>query len=112
MKDLKGEVLYVGKSGGAGGENPQNWEARIREHIRNPAKKEWIGAVDQISVTSGLNEMEAFALEEQLIAEHKATSHNIDPGEFTKRFPQGNLSANAQSAARKPTFNFKTDIVP
>ena len=112
IKDSKGKVLYVGKSGGAGGVSPQTWEERIRAHIKDPTKKEWIGEADTISVTSELTEMEAFAAEESLINEFKAVSHNVDPGEFAKRFPQGNLAANTQSAATKPTVNFKTDIVP
>jgi hypothetical protein len=112
LKDSKGNVLYVGKSGGAGGLKPDSWEDRIRAHIKDVTKKDWIGEVDQISVTSQLTEMEAFAAEEDLISKHKVTSYNREPGEFTTRFPEGNLSANAQNAATKPTFNFQTDIVP
>jgi Uri superfamily endonuclease len=112
LKDSKGNVLYVGKSGGASGVKPDSWEDRIRKHINDSTKKEWIGEVDQISVTSGLTEMEAFAAEEDLIRKTQTTNYNRDPGEFTKRFGQANLSANSQSAAKKPTFNFRTDIVP
>ncbi len=112
MKDAYGTVLYVGKSGGAGGVAPQSWEDRVRAHIDDPTKKEWIGEVDHISVTSDLSEMEAFALEQSLISQTKATNKNISPGEFTTRFPQGDLSANAQAASRCPTFGFDTDIVP
>jgi hypothetical protein len=112
LKDAYGEVLYVGKSGGAGGQHPQNWENRVREHIKDSTKKEWIGEVDKISVTHELSEMEAFALEQHLIRQTTATNKNISPGEFTTRFPEADLSKNAESASRRPTSDFDTDIVP
>jgi hypothetical protein len=112
LRDVEGNVLYVGKSGGAGGVSPQNWLDRVRKHIVDADKKEWIGTVDSITVTSELTEMEAFGLEEGLIDVTKATNHNISKGEFTTRFPMADQAANLQSALKKPTFVFETDIVP
>lgn len=112
LKDAYGKVLYVGKSGGAGGLDPMNWENRVRAHVNDPSKKEWIGEVDRISVTCELNEMEAFALEEHLIHATSATNKNISPGEFTTRFPEADLAKNSETASRRATFNFETDIVP
>ncbi|MFI7598296.1 SpvB/TcaC N-terminal domain-containing protein [Actinoplanes sp. NPDC049681] len=111
LKDRNGKVLYVGKSGGAGGKDPGTWVDRVRAHIRDTTKRDWIGEVDQITVTSDLTEMESFAMEENLISLNKSTAHNISPGEFTTRFPGSSLADNASSAAGKPTVTFETDIV-
>jgi RHS repeat-associated protein len=112
LRGSEGEVLYVGKSGGAEGLKPSTWEDRVRAHIKDVTKKDWIGAVDTIAVASELTEMEAFAAEQDLIRRHELTSFNRDPGEFTKRFPEADLAANVKSAGTKPTFEFQTDIVP
>ena len=111
LKDRNGKVLYVGKSGGSSGQNPDTWVDRVRARIKDSTKRDWIGEVDRITVTSDLTEMEAFAHEENLINLNKTTTHNISPGEFTTRFPGASLSDNARSAGGKPTFNFETDIV-
>ena len=111
LKAADDTVLYVGKSGGAGGLAPQSWLKRISEHIKDTTKGDWIGSVDKITVTSGLNEAEAFALEEVLIEQTKHTNKNLIPGEFSKRFPQSSLSANYQSALQKTPHNFNVDIV-
>jgi hypothetical protein len=93
-RNAKGELLYVGKSGGAGGKNPMNWPDRLKnEHI----KTEWIGEASTVNVTSGLGEQEAFALEEVMIPKAK---YNKKPGEYSSRFPQGNVSANAAAASK------------
>ncbi|MEW5926790.1 MAG: SpvB/TcaC N-terminal domain-containing protein [Gemmatimonadota bacterium] len=112
LRDRKGNVLYVGKSGGAGGKTPQSWVERVRAHIKDSTKKEWIGETNRISVTAELTEQEAFALEQELIAQHRATAHNVSAGEFSIRFPQSSLADNVQSAGRMPTYHFQTDIVP
>jgi hypothetical protein len=52
VKDRNGKVLYVGKSGGAGGKEPGTWIDRVRAHIKDSSKRDWIGEVDQITVTS------------------------------------------------------------
>jgi RHS repeat-associated protein len=113
MKDPEGNVLYVGKGGGAEGVNPDTWMDRIRAHIKDPTKKEWIGMVDTITVTSDLTEMEAFAYEEDMIAQTRSTNKNLSPGEFTSRFGNkgGDLAANSASAAKKTTADFTSDIV-
>jgi hypothetical protein len=56
--------------------------------------------------------MQAFALEEDLIRRTAVTNKNISPGEFSIRFPEADLSANAQDAYRGPTVEFEIDIKP
>jgi RHS repeat-associated protein len=111
LKDSKGTVLYVGKSGGAGGKDPQNWLARVRAHIKDTSKAEWIGEVDKITVTAELSEMEAFALEEDLIHQTATTNKNISQGEFSVRFRGADRAENVRSAVKMPTFEFEVDIV-
>jgi RHS repeat-associated protein len=111
LKDSKGVVLYVGKSGGAAGLKPANWLTRVRAHIKDVTKRDWIGEVDQITVTSELTEMEAFALEEELISQTAITNKNISQGEFSVRFQGADRVDNVRSAMTKPTNTFLTDIV-
>jgi hypothetical protein len=115
LKDRNGTVLYVGKSGGAGGKNPKTWLDRVRAHIKDSTKRDWIGEVDRIDVFAELTEQEPYALEYQLTNANAATAKNIKnivtPDEYGALFPEGNLSANARSAAQKPMFSFETDIV-
>jgi hypothetical protein len=93
-RNAKGELLYVGKSGGAGGKKPMNWTDRLKgEHI----EKEWIGEARSVTVTFELGEQEALALEEVLIPEAK---YNIKPGEHSVRFPEGGTSASAATASK------------
>jgi hypothetical protein len=93
-RNAKGELLYVGKSGGAAGKAPMNWSDRLKnEHI----KTEWIGEARTVNVISELGEQEAFALEEVMIPKAR---YNKKPGEYSSRFPQGNVSANARAASK------------
>jgi hypothetical protein len=105
-RNRQGELLYVGKSGGAGGEKVGDWSGRLKQdHIR----KEWIGEAPTVTVTSELSEQEAFALEEVLIPQAK---YNIAPGEYSRRFPQGNLAGSARDASRYGTrAKFRLDAV-
>jgi hypothetical protein len=106
-----GRCLYVGKSGGAAGAKPGTWVERGWDHI---AEQPEIAEADHIRVTSALTEQEAFALEEVRIGAVRGTPGNLNrsPGEYTSRFGPDGLAANAQSAARRQTFRFETDIVP
>lgn len=107
-----GRCLYVGKAGGAGGETPGTWVDRGWAHI---ADKPAIAEADTIKVTAGLNEQEAFALEEIRIGTVRSTpgNLNVSPGEYSTRFPSGGLSDNAASAVKNgKTFVFETDISP
>jgi hypothetical protein len=98
-RNKKGELLYVGKSGGASGGIPLNWTDRLKaEHIQT----EWIGEATSVRVTSQLMEQEAFALEESLIPEAK---YNKKPGEHSQRFPQGGTSSNAAAARKHGSVN-------
>ncbi len=101
-----GDLLYVGKSGGASGEKPMNWTDRLKnEHIQ----KEWIGEARTVTVTSKLVEQEALALEEALIPTAK---YNVKLGEHSTRFPQGGTSASAATATKHGSVNrFLLDIM-
>ena len=103
-----GSCLYVGKSGGAGGEQPYTWVDRGWDHIK---KHPEITEADRIRVTAGLNEQEAFALEEVRISELNPRI-NVKPGEYTGRFGAAGLGANAQSASQHPVYVFETDMPP
>jgi hypothetical protein len=100
------ELLYVGKSGGAGGETPISWPDRLKEeHILT----EWVGEVRSVSVTSELSEQDAFALEEALIPEAK---YNKKLGEHSSRFPQGGTSAGAAVAGKHGSrARFSLDVM-
>jgi hypothetical protein len=105
-RNKAGELLYVGKSGGAGGVKTLNWPDRLKaEHIQT----EWIGEARTVTVISELGEQEAFGLEEVEIPEAK---YNRKPGEYSVRFPQGDASANA-ATARKTGFraHFSIDVM-
>jgi RHS repeat-associated protein len=116
LKDRNGKVLYVGKSGGAGGVQPATWIDRVRAHIKDATKREWIGEVDRIDVYAGLTEQEVFAYEAHLTSANRASVWNIKnisyAEEFYERFPQGNFGANIRSAEQNAVrFSFETDIV-
>jgi hypothetical protein len=105
-----GECLWVGKSGGAGGERPHSWVDRGWEHIRDrPA----IAEADRVVVRAGLTEQEAFALEQDRIAELHPRM-NVSPGEFDERSRGGaaGQAANIQSASKARAYTFHTDIHP
>jgi len=96
-RNAKGELLYVGKSGGASGKKPMNWSDRLKEeHIET----EWIGEARSVTVISELGEQEAFALEEDLIDQKPRPKYNKKPGEYSSRFPQGDRAANAKAASK------------
>jgi hypothetical protein len=105
-RNKAGELLYVGKSGGAAGRKPLSWLDRLRgEHVQ----KEWIGEARTVTVTSNLAEQEAFALEEALIPEAK---YNVRLGEHSARFPQGGTSASAVSAMKHGSvYRFPLDVM-
>jgi hypothetical protein len=83
----------------------------VRAHIKDTSKAEWIGEVDKITVTAELSEMEAFALEEDLIHQTATTNKNISQGEFSVRFRGADRAENVRSAVKMPTFEFEVDIV-
>jgi hypothetical protein len=105
-----GECLYVGKAGGAGGAKPTTWVDRGWDHIQERPE---IAEADRIVVRADLTDQEAFALEQDRIAELKPRLNKI-PGEFTKRSQQeaADFSANVQAASKHTPFTFRTDIVP
>lgn len=109
MRDAAGVVLYIGRSGGEDGLKPGNWTDRVREHIDHIDKTDWIGSVDTITVHSELTFAEAMALEEDLIREHPE-SHNKKPGDFSKKFPEGDLAGSLRSALKRPRWRFRTEI--
>jgi hypothetical protein len=99
-RDKAGTLLYVGKSGGAGGAEPGDWMDRLKTtHIQT----EWSGEAWTVTVTSELHEQEAFALEEDRIDQKPKPKYNKKPGEYSSRFPQGDRAANAQAASRHGT---------
>jgi RHS repeat-associated protein len=105
-RDIHGQLLYVGKSGGAEGVNPITWIDRLkREHINEP----WIGLAHTVTVTFGLSEQEAFALEQILIP---LTESNKKEGEHSSRFPEASTSANAASASKQTMSTFRIDVAP
>jgi RHS repeat-associated protein len=105
-RDIHGQLLYVGKSGGAEGVEPDTWIDRLKnEHINAP----WIGLVHTVTVTSGLNEQEAFALEQILIPQ---AEFNKKEGEHSSKFPEASTSANAASASKQTTSTFRIDVAP
>ena len=102
----KNELLYVGKSGGNKGLKPNSWVDRLdQSHITT----EWIGEAVRVKVTYDLTEQEALALEEVMAPLAK---YNKNPGDHSSRFPQGNTSANAQSASKKPKENIVLEFLP
>jgi len=105
-RNQAGDLLYVGKSGGAGGKKPNSWINRLQDsHI----KTEWIGEANTVTVTYGLTEQESLALEEVLIPGAK---YNKKLGEHSSRFPQGGTSANAVTASKKGSVaRFKLDVL-
>ncbi|HLG58313.1 MAG TPA: SpvB/TcaC N-terminal domain-containing protein [Vicinamibacterales bacterium] len=115
LKDRNGKVLYVGKGGGEGGKTPDNWMDRVRAHIKDSTKREWIGEVDRVDVYSDLTRQEAYALEFELTHANRSTVYNVKnrftPDEYGPLFPASELSTSARSAALKPRFTFDVDIV-
>jgi hypothetical protein len=122
--DREGRLLYVGRSGGAAEsaaargtekalEAPKratSWVDRGWRHIEDERRE--IAEADRIVVHAELSEMEASALEHDLIAERKPVL-NVKRGEFGSRLALGpNYAATVQSAQRQPTYRFKTEIVP
>lgn len=102
----KNKLLYVGKSGGNKGLKPNSWVDRLEQsHITT----EWIGEAVIVKVTYDLTEQEALALEEVMAPLAK---YNKKPGDHSSQFPQGNTSANAQSASKKPMENFVLEFLP
>ena len=99
-----GELLYIGKSGGVTG--ARSWVQRLQEDHINTA---WIGEARLVRVTHDLTEQEMWALEEVLIPKARA---NLQPGQYTRKFPQGNLSANAASALKQSQSMFVVEAAP
>jgi hypothetical protein len=115
----KGQILYVGKSGsillktqnkmvdvGVLEEGPSNWIDRLRkDHITT----QWIGQAKYVRVFYDLTEQEMWALEEVLIP----TSHNnIRGGDYLRKYPSGDLSANAASAQKGSQASFGFEAFP
>jgi hypothetical protein len=63
----------------------------------------------RLDVTYDLTEQESYALEEAL---QSGAKYNKKPGEHSSRFPQGNTSANALSASKRPTQKFYFELLP
>jgi hypothetical protein len=77
LKDAEGTVLYVGK-----GETLN----RLREHIKDKNKTQWFGEIERLEVWgTGLNNTQALALEESLIAQLEPL-HNVEKYPFRKEF--------------------------
>lgn len=111
LRDRRGRVLYIGKAGGADGMRPNNWIHRLRAHVADTTKGDWIESIDTVTVRSDLTEMEAFAEEENLIAQTKIDNTNILPGDFSTRFPGSGFAENVRSASSQPVHTFNIDIV-
>jgi uncharacterized protein DUF4157 len=109
--DREGRCLYAGKSGGRDGKDPISWVERGWQHIQKERRE--IAEADRIVVHAELTEQEAFALEQDRISELKPPL-NIKEGEFIDHSKQGaaDYAANVESASRRPTYTFHTDIVP
>jgi hypothetical protein len=111
LKTRDGRVLYVGKSGGSTAERPTNWTDRMRAHLEDQDKIEWIGETDRIEVHAELTEIEALALEEVLIRLNPE-AHNKLKDEFSTKHPQVDIAGAAKAALKRPKWNFRTDIYP
>jgi hypothetical protein len=99
----EGELLYVGKSGGA--KTQQDWLDRFwKDHVRT----EWIGEAETVTVRSGLTEQEAFALEEALIPIAK---YNKQRGTHSSQFQEASTSENARSAQKRRPSRFKIKVL-
>lgn len=77
LKDADGTILYVGKGEALN---------RLREHIKDPKKTQWFGEIAEIEIkATGLNNTQALALEQDLIAQMKPL-HNVDKTPFRSEF--------------------------
>jgi hypothetical protein len=99
LKDADGTVLYVGKGDAI---------ARLREHIKDPKKTQWFGEIDRLEVwATGLNNTQALALEESLIAQLEPL-HNVDQKPFQKEFGDAlAVGPNLPRAQRIMTFSLE-----
>jgi hypothetical protein len=119
-----GRCIYVGRSGGAAEakaaresakalEAPtgaSNWVDRGWSHIEKERRD--IAEAERIVVHAELTDSEAAALEHDLIAE-LSPELNVKRGEFGSRAALGqDYAANVQSAQRRPTYRFETQILP
>jgi hypothetical protein len=118
-----GRCLYVGRSGGAAEkagvttekalEAPKkatNWIDRGWSHIEEERRE--IAEADRIVVHAELNEAEAKVLEHDRITQLKPEL-NVLKGEAASRTALGpDYGSTLQSAQKRPTFRFDTDIVP
>ena len=108
-------ILYVGKSGGMGGEvlepgvrspTPSNWVNRAQEHLQ---KRPEVAAATSVTVYYDLTMDEAFALETSYINdETNPPELNIRAGDFDENYGQGSpdYAANLASAQRGPQVTF------
>jgi hypothetical protein len=115
--DGKGRLLYAGKSGGV--TNHADWVQRLqRDHMRSA----WIDDARSVTVFYDLSEQEMWALEEVMIGRDPTgrvsgtfyALFNERPGEYTMKFGEQGLGANASSAMKKPSarFSFFADPLP
>jgi hypothetical protein len=118
-----GRCLYVGRSGGAAEkagvttekalEAPKkatNWIDRGWSHIEEERRE--IAEADRIVVHAELEEAEASVLEHDRITQLKPEL-NVKKGEAASRTALGaDYGSTLQSAQKRPTFRFNTDIVP
>jgi hypothetical protein len=116
--DARGNLLYVGKSGGVLGHH--DWIQRLNESHMMSA---WIEDARSVTVYYNLTEQEMWALEEVLIGRDPTGAVGADlghalynqmPGEYTRRFGEMGLGANAESALNRPVarFSFRADTTP
>jgi hypothetical protein len=113
FKNAQGKILYVGSAGGAHGIKPDTFPDRLKAHIKGG--KAWTVEAHTLTVISGLNEMERYALEEVTIKEAKAKGEaegntEIDP--FSKKFPASGLESNAQSALSGKHNHYEFQVDP
>ena len=106
--DRRGRLLYAGKSGGEEGHS--DWFQRA---VKSHRETGWIEDAHSVTVYYDLSEQEMWALEEAMIGRDPTGAsgnyyalYNRAPGEYTKRFGELGLGANASSAMKRPSVRF------
>ena len=98
LKDAKGNVLYVGEG---------NFFDRLRSHIADIDKTQWIGEIAKIEIYgTELSKKESLALEEDLIDELKP-KYNKDERPFENAYPGQLRGPDLPSPQPKIDFDLK-----
>ena len=107
--DDKNVCLYVGRSGGEDGQQPNSWVDRLDDDHLN---SEWIQGATTVHVLFGLTLAEAMAQEEFRITGGNGL-FNKQSGDFSIKFPQGDLVDNARAAEKHGSRErFRLIILP